>query len=115
MKQVPHNRRSDEELIAAIIVALDLKPLSRNGVEKLIKSGPDNAQRLLDQLIEQGEVETFRAPVQGRTYPFYCLAGRLPKRTGSPLLSSWVNTLAAFREAVQAHVNAGRDAFKVAE
>jgi predicted transcriptional regulator len=115
MKRVPHNRRADGDLIAAILAALESKPASRNGIEVCIKSGPETVQRLLDQLIETGTIEMFRAPVQGRTYPFYCLAGQRPARAAAPTLSSWDNTLARFREAVQEAANAGRDPFKVAE
>jgi hypothetical protein len=114
MAKVPHNRRSDKELIAAIIATLDGKPATRSGIERSIKSGAETALLLLDQMIEGGTVETFRAPVQGRAYVFYCLAGQRPARVGDPRLSLWSNTLAGFREAVQEAVKAGRDPFKVA-
>jgi predicted ArsR family transcriptional regulator len=114
MRKPPHNRRTDEEIQAALLAALEKEPGTRSGLETRVNSGGDIVLRSLTAMQDEGLVETYRASVQGRTYDFYCLTGRSPKPVTARFDSTWADTLAGFRKAVQEAVSAGRDPFKVA-
>jgi hypothetical protein len=114
MRKPPHNRRTDEQIQAALLAAIEQKPGTRSGLELRIKSGCEIVLRGLHAMQAEGLIEMYRANVQGRTYDFYCIAGRAPTPRKAPAMSAWAQTLAGFREAVYGAVREGRDPFKVA-
>jgi hypothetical protein len=114
MRGVPNNRRSDEELLAAITAHLERENLTRTTLQRLVHIGPDLAKRLLETMMTDKEIESYAGKIGHNPCEIYCLMGRRPRAVEPSKGSHWTKTLAAFREAVYGAVREGRDPFKVA-
>jgi predicted transcriptional regulator len=114
MRKSPAPRRTDEELIAAITARLEYKNGTKTNIADRANISHDTATRVIAQMLENGDIETYRAKSGQHVCDLYCLPGRRPLSAAPSALKGWANTLAAFREAVYGAVRDGRDPFKVA-
>lgn len=111
-----HPRRSgDAEVIAAILDFLTSNaPAPRTSIMTAARIGTDLSKRILSDMEDNKQVESYSGIHGNKRCTMYCLFGLRPKPAMALPSFDWAETLSGFRKAVTAAYSAGNDPFKVA-
>jgi hypothetical protein len=114
-RKSPPPPRTDEQITAEILRHLDWKASARTDIQHSVNIGIDLARRLLAEMKDAGEIESYMGRIGPNRCEIFCLPGQSPVASLTASGSSTAaEILAGFREAVLSAYSAGNDPFKVA-
>ncbi len=114
MRKTPLLPRTDDQLKVGILERLSYLHSTRGKIAETISTSNERMLPLLNKMIEDGSIESYRGKSAGRSYDLYCLAGQRPRPPDALKIKMWPQTLAGFRQAVQAAYATGVDPFGLA-